>query len=207
MRTLLLICGRVVSLVYPSGLHSRLSSLMQWFYTGYMTRGFRHWGRDSKMGFRMHLCGQDKIIVLNNVYIGGGTALTAFCNDGDNGRVRISIGNDCMIGTDCHITALNGISIGDGLLTGKSVLISDNAHGYPSDRDQLSERPTVRPLYSKGKIEIGRNVWIGEKAAILGGVTIGDGAVIGANAVVTRDVPPYSIAVGSPARVIKTFND
>lgn len=63
--------------------------------------------------------------------------------------------------------------------------------------------PNVRPLYSKGPIVIGNNVWIGEKVAVLGGVKIGDGAIIGANAVVTHDVPPYSIAVGCPAKIIK----
>lgn len=59
------------------------------------------------------------------------------------------------------------------------------------------------PIYSKGAIVIGDNVWIGEKAAILAGVTIGEGAIIGANAVVTKNIPPYSIAAGIPARIIK----
>ena len=63
-------------------------------------------------------------------------------------------------------------------------------------------KPDNRPLYSKGQIKIGDNVWIGEKAAIMGGVSIGDGAVIGANTVVTHDVPAYSIAVGCPAKII-----
>ena len=57
------------------------------------------------------------------------------------------------------------------------------------------------------KIKIGNNVWIGDKACILGGVTIGDGAVIGANSVVTHSIPAHSIAVGSPARVIKILNE
>lgn len=63
--------------------------------------------------------------------------------------------------------------------------------------------PILRPLTSKGKVTIGRNVWIGDKATILPGITIGDGAIIGANAVVTHDVPPLSVAVGNPARIIE----
>lgn len=115
----------------------------------------------------------------------------------------ISIGNNCRIGRLSHITGINRIRIGNGVRTGASVLISDNAHGE-FKYEQLKVQPNLRPLYSKGEIIIGNNVWIGEKATIMSGVTIGDGAIVGANAVVTHDVPPYSIAVGCPAKVVKT---
>lgn len=107
-----------------------------------------------------------------------------------------------MFGDDNHITAACGIQIGKNLRTGKSVLISDNSHGNPAILSQRSIAPNDRPLYCKGPIVIGDNVWIGERAAILGGVTIGDGAIIGVNAVVTHDVPAYATAVGCPARII-----
>ena len=203
MRHIFLFIGRLLGYAFPYSFYSKSMSLLQWLCTGYRTRRFKHWGKNSKMGFKLHICGEEMINVLNNVYIGGGTALTAFSRDDTDKGVKITIGNNCMIGTDCHITALTGIHIGDGLLTGKSVLISDNAHGNPSDKIRLALRPTMRPLYSKAGIVIGNNVWIGEKAAVLAGVTIGDGAIIGANAVVTHDVPPYSVAVGCPARIIK----
>lgn len=61
------------------------------------------------------------------------------------------------------------------------------------DIQQLKDSPISRPIVSKGPIHIGKNVWIGEKATILPGVTIGDGAVIAANAVVNKDVPPYTL--------------
>lgn len=203
MRRLLFVLGTLLSYIFPYSLYSKAESLLQWFYTGYRTRRFKHWGKNSKMGSKLHICGESMISVLNNVYIGKGTALTAFSRDNSDKGLKITIGNNCMIGNNCHITALTGIHIGDGLLTGKSVLISDNAHGNPSDKARFNLRPTMRPLYSKAGIVIGNNVWIGEKAAILAGVTIGDGAIIGANAVVTHDVPPYSVAVGCPARILK----
>ena len=87
-------------------------------------------------------------------------------------------------------------------MTGKWVTISDNNHGT-TDFDTLHEAPAIRKLYTKGPVIIGNNVWIGDKATILGGVTIGDGAVIAANSVVTKDVPAYSVVGGNPARVIK----
>lgn len=63
--------------------------------------------------------------------------------------------------------------------------------------------PLLRPLYSKGQVVIGKNVWIGDKVTILPGVSIGDGSVIAANSVVTKSIPPYSIAAGIPAKIIK----
>lgn len=203
MRLIFLLLGRFFALLYSHRFHSKANSLLQWFYTGYRTRHFYHWGKGSKMGFNMHICGESMIDVMDNVYFGGDSALTAFCVDDDKSRIRITIGNDCMFGNDCHITCANSITIGNGLRTGKSVLISDNAHGDPAKLEQLKMHPNVRPLYSKGPIVIGNNVWIGDKVAVLGGVKIGDGAIIGANAVVTHDVPPYSIAVGCPAKIIK----
>ena len=64
----------------------------------------------------------------------------------------------------------------------------------------------MRPVVSKGSVIIGNNVWIGDKATILPNVTIGDGAVIAANSVVTKDVPAYSVVAGNPAKVIKENN-
>ena len=66
----------------------------------------------------------------------------------------------------------------------------------------MSMAPTTRPLYSKGRVSIGKNVWIGDKATILPGVTIGDGVIVGANSVVTKDIPHYKIAIGCPAKII-----
>lgn len=88
------------------------------------------------------------------------------------------------------------------MLTGRFVLISDNNHGTPGDVAELNIPPIDRALSSKGPIIIGNNVWIGDRATILGGVTIGDGAIIAAGAVVTKDVPAAAIVVGNPGRII-----
>lgn len=88
------------------------------------------------------------------------------------------------------------------MLTGKKVLITDNAHGE-STPDLLDLAPIKRPLYSKGPVYIEDNVWIGEKASIMPGVRIGKGSIIASNSVVTKDIPPYCVAAGIPAKVIK----
>ena len=73
-----------------------------------------------------------------------------------------------------------------------------------SHPSQVNVPPVERPLVSKGKVKVGSNVWMGNNVCVLPGVTIGDGAVIAANSVVTHDVPSCSMVAGAPARVIKT---
>lgn len=90
-------------------------------------------------------------------------------------------------------------------MTGRYVYISDNNHG-DSDFASLQQRPSERYLSVKGSVVIEDNVWIGDKVSILSGVTIGKGSIIGCNAFVTKDVPPYSVVGGIPAKIIKTYS-
>lgn len=120
----------------------------------------------------------------------------------DKNEPSLTIGKNCSFGAYNHITAINRITIGEGCLTGKWVTITDNSHGN-TDIDSLKTIPTKREMISKGPITIGKNVWIGDKATILPGVTIGDGAIIAANAVVTKNVSAYNVVGGNPARILK----
>lgn len=115
---------------------------------------------------------------------------------------RLSIGNSCAIGHNSFITASNEIRIGNNVLFGGNVLVSDNSHGRCTP-DELDIPPIKREVFSKGPVVIDDNAWIGQNACILANVHVGKGAIIGANSVVTHDVPPYCVAVGSPAKVIQ----
>lgn len=117
-------------------------------------------------------------------------------------NASITIGNHCSIGEYNHITACNKITIGDGLLTGRYVIISDNSHGGLS-KEESSIQPSLRDLKSKGEVIIGNNVWLGDKVAVLSGVHIGNNVIVAANAVVTKDVPDGCIVAGVPAKIIK----
>ena len=121
---------------------------------------------------------------------------------GQKFKPEIHIGENAHIGEYNHITSTNKIVIGDNLLTGRWVTITDNNHGE-TDYATLQIPPIMRFVISKGPVIIGSNVWIGDKATILAGVTIGDGVVIAANSVVTKDVPAYCVVAGNPAVVIK----
>lgn len=145
------------------------------------------------------LVGEKYIRIGKDVTIGQQTQLTAWDGFGEQRFTpEIVIGEGCSIGDGSHITAINHIELGKNVLTGKYVLITDNSHGE-ADASQLDMAPNRRPLFSKGPVVIEDNVWICEKASILPGVHIGRGAIIGAGAVVTKDVPAGHMAVGAPA--------
>lgn len=125
--------------------------------------------------------------------------------NGQSFKPELIIGDNCSIGEYNQITACNKIVIGDGLLTGRYVYIGDNSHGGMTI-EELQIPPSARALVSKGEIIIGNNVWIGDKVTILANVKVGDGAIIGANSVVTHDVPAYSVVAGVPAKIVKINN-
>jgi lipopolysaccharide O-acetyltransferase len=121
---------------------------------------------------------------------------------------ELILGDDINLSAGVHIACLHRIHIGDGLLAGSHVLISDHTHGIysgPSQSDPAT-RPTTRPLHSSGAIHIGRNVWLGDGVCVLAGAHIGDGAIIGANSIVRAEIPPATIAVGAPARIVRRWD-
>ncbi|WP_332456900.1 acyltransferase [Petrimonas sp.] len=157
---------------------------------------------------RINVIGGRYISIGENTYIGKGSIISArdrYMNQ--KFTPSIKIGNQCGFGESTHITAINKIVIGDGVLLGNFVIITDNSHGGGEHfADQLLLPPIYRPLSSKGPIIIEDNVWIGDKATILPGVKIGKGAIIGANSVVTKNVPARAVVGGSPAKIIKIID-
>ncbi|PIF59338.1 acetyltransferase [Flavobacterium sp. 2] len=143
----------------------------------------------------------------------GGENLTTGINlridiiNAEKNECFLHIGKNVQINDYVHIGVAKGVTIGDNTLIASKVFISDHNHGSYKGEDQSKpeESPIMRILDGK-EIKIGSNVWIGEFVSILPGVTIGDGAIIGTMSVVTKDVPENSIAIGSPARVIKKYN-
>ena len=173
-------------------------------YTSYVSNGFCHFGKNSQIlpSFR-ELRGEQFISIGDFCQIRDNVKLTAWSNyRGQSFDPQIIIGDGCSIGADSHITAINKIIIGKNVRMGDKILITDNAHGA-SDKSLLDMSPNLRPLYSKGSVIIEDNVWIGEKASILPNVHIGQGCIIAANAVVTKNVPAFCVVAGNPAKVIK----
>lgn len=196
--------GFFLSYIWPYKLADKIESLKTGIYTGYYKRAFKSLGSGSliKPSF-MLLAGAENIQVGDGCIIGKNVQLTAWTHYmGQKYSPSIVIGNNCSIGEGSHITAIDKVEIGNNVLTGKKILITDNAHGL-SDKSQLEIAPKCRPLSSKGPVIISDNVWIGEKVSILPGVRIGKGSIIAANSVVTKDVPDYAVVAGVPAKIIK----
>ena len=185
---------------------NKLSYIVHNIRCGLSKSDFKCLGDKSDFANHVIFKGRSCISLGNNSYIDDFSIISAWTDyRGTTYYPQIIIGNDCRIGSYNHITAINKIVLGDGLLTGKWVTITDNSHGTFT-KEQIYTPPALRPLFSKGEVVIGKNVWICDKATITSGVTIGDGCIIAANAVVTKSIPPYSIAAGNPARVVKTIN-
>jgi maltose O-acetyltransferase len=127
-------------------------------------------------------CG-DGVIIKQHAYFGDGRTLR--------------VGHRAQIGTNSRID--HDVTIGDDVLMGPDVVMISGGHAF--------ETPDI-PINQQGSVErrpiiIGNDVWIGTRVIIMPGVKIGDGSVIGAGSIVTKDVPPYSVAVGAPAKVIR----
>lgn len=114
----------------------------------------------------------------------------------------VEIGDRCLIGKGSGIVGHFSIVIGDDVWTGHDVYITDQNHGY----EDVSRPISVQTMPER-EVRVGAGSWIGHGSVILPGARIGEHVVIGANSVVTGDIPAFSVAVGVPARVIKTYRD
>ena len=157
--------------------------------------------QDGTLIFPNYILGEKYIKIGRGTIIAKSSILTV--HEGLYAKPYISIGKQCRLGEYIHISACKGIQIGNNVLTGRYVYISDNSHGIFSYED-LQIPPDERKLTVKGPVVIGDNVWIGDNVVILSGVQIGKGVVIGANSVVNKDIPNYSLAAGSPAKILKS---
>lgn len=143
------------------------------------------------------------------------------------GSGRITAGDFCSIGSGTRITSRESITLGSHVVISWDVLISD-FEGHPaapnkrkkeiehsitnifpqfSRKETPNKDCTFKPEFKSSPITIGDNVWIGTRAIVLKGVSIGEGSIIGAGSIVTNDIPPYSIAAGNPAKVIKEIDN
>jgi acetyltransferase-like isoleucine patch superfamily enzyme len=143
----------------------------------------------------------EKIVIGSGCRIGKGCDF-GIVKQGDK-EGKIIIGNNVYITARCQIFSLEKVTISDHVLIASNVFIVDCSHGYSS----AGEPYNLQPFEQCASVEIGRGSWIGQNAVIMQGVTIGEQCIIGANSVVTKSIPARSIAAGSPARVVKVWDD
>lgn len=111
---------------------------------------------------------------------------------------NLSVGDDVDFATGVLVTTDGGVSIGDRVLIGYGTRIISGNHNIPENRGRI-----FNGGHTRVPISIGNDVWIGASCVVLPGVTIGEGAVVAAGSVVTRDVEPFCIVAGVPARILR----
>jgi acetyltransferase-like isoleucine patch superfamily enzyme len=155
------------------------------------------------------LAGLSHFSIGRNFLAGEHLRMEAICRYGKSSfNPKIIIKDNVAMNDFVHIAAVNYVEIGNNVLMASKIYISDHNHGNYNGMNQSDPEstPGSREIEGSKSVIIGDNVWIGEFVSILPGVTIGKGSIIGANSVVSRDIPPYSIAIGTPARIIKQYD-
>ena len=114
---------------------------------------------------------------------------------------QLKIANNVMISFNFTALVTTSLVIDENVLIASNVFITTENHGINPELG-----PYINQQLVSGDVHIKRNVWIGEKVIILPGVTVGEYSIIGAGSIVTKNIPPYSIACGNPAKVIKKYD-
>lgn len=156
-----------------------------------------HWNSDIRS--RVKIDGRKNISIGLRAVVKTNSWLLAIA-DG-TATAKLSIRSGASIGRNNHITALGAVIIGERALLANNVYITDNIHEY----GDISVPIMDQPIKFKSAVAIGSGAWIGENVCIIG-ASVGKNSVIGANSVVTSDIPEYCVAVGSPAKIIRKYN-
>lgn len=146
----------------------------------------------------VHIRSPGRLALGAEVFIDAGVVLHCGGMDWSPADGGIEIGAHSYIGPNCTLFGAAGIEIGESALISPGVVITSHQHTYAHRDVEMRSQPL-----RFGRVVIERDVWIGANATILPGVRVGEGAVVGAGAVVTRDVPPRTVALGVPARVVR----
>ncbi len=191
------ILGTLSLFLYRLGIRVR-SKLFSVLVSG----AFAGFGRQSTIIYPLRVSGERRIRIGDRVFIGAGSWLQTLPDPG-NSSVALSIGNGTSIAGNCVISAVRSIKLGEEVLLARNVYISDHIHKYTGRNTSILDQglDKIRPVV------IERGAWLGQNVVVCPGVRIGEGAVIGANSVVTKDVPDRCIAAGSPARVVKMIEE
>lgn len=163
-------------------------------------RSYKTLGKSSYIDRPLRIDGPENISIGKHVTVKYKTWLASMPQT-DTQQSNLVIEDGSIIGNFNHIFATHEIRIGKRVLIADKVYISDNVHTYIDPGTPVMDQP-IKQL---NKVSIGDGTWIGENVSIIG-ASIGKNCVIGSNSVVTKDIPDFCVAVGSPARIIKRYN-
>jgi acetyltransferase-like isoleucine patch superfamily enzyme len=159
---------------------------------------FARFGKHTVIQLPVRLHGEGRISLGDGIFIGANSWLQTI---GESTGVAITIADGTSIAGNCVISAAESVRIGSRVAIARGTYIADHAHAYEETDIPIADQG----IANVAPVEIGDGAWIGENAVVSPGATIGAGAVIAANSVVTGNIPPYSLAIGIPARVVRRF--
>jgi acetyltransferase-like isoleucine patch superfamily enzyme len=163
--------------------------------------GFASFGKQSVIGHPVRLHGAERISIGAGVFIGSGSWLQVVNGAEPGDQPIITIGDRVLMSGACVVSAASSIVIEDGALFARNVYVADHGHAYGG-----AESIHAQGIDSVAPIRIGAGCWLGQNVVVLPGSDIGAGAVIGANSVVRGTVPDRCVAVGAPARVLRSID-
>jgi acetyltransferase-like isoleucine patch superfamily enzyme len=163
---------------------------------------FREYGKHVNIAPNVIIKRPHLVCIGNHVTIQRDTRIYIHPENKGADHCLLRVGNYVHIGMNSVISAQNRVVLEDYVLFGPRVTILDNAHLY----EDVDTPIMFQALTRNGTVHLETECWIGTNAIIMPNVTIGKHAIVGANAVVTQDIPPFSVAVGAPARVIKQYD-
>ena len=194
-----------VAKVWNESLSRKCSQHLCALYAAIVRRRFKYAPHFTCFGYPFEMQGCRYISIGRDSIIGTDVRLNAIDRwQNETFTPEIIIGGHTLVSPRCHIGCINRIVIGNHVTLGDRVYVTDHVHGH-SLREEMDTPPFDRPLVSRGGVTIEDYAQIGENCVVLPGVTIGRGAIVGAGAIVTKDLPPYCVAAGNPAKVIKQF--
>lgn len=204
------VCLKFFHVIKTKGILLFIKLVFETIYFRFYSRKFKSSrGVYLKKGFMVS--GHKYISLGENFRAGFSLRLEAIASFADQEfNPKLTIGNNTFINDFVHIGCINDVQIGNNVLLASKIYIGDHNHGYYGSNDiDLHQNPEMPPaerlLSNNASVCIEDNVWIGESVSILPGSHIGRCSIIGANSVVRGEIPPFSIAVGSPAVVVKEF--
>jgi acetyltransferase-like isoleucine patch superfamily enzyme len=162
-----------------------------------MRSSFASLGARTRLSLPIQLVGAERITLGSRIYFGPGCWLLTHGPEG-----RLEVGDDTSIAGYCVLSAATNVRIGRSVLFARNVYIADHRHGFELDDTPIIDQPlaNIRPVV----VEDG--AWLGQNVVLLPGVTVGRGAVVGANSVIREDVPPRSVVAGAPGRVVRRLS-
>ena len=167
------------------------------------SRKFSHRPKKLIVGKNTQIFHPEHIEIGDHCTIGSGTAICPLhTHRGKQYPSKIVIGNNVNLGAYDRIASAYSVTIEDDVLLAAFVHITDHSHGF----EDITQPIMYQDIIHKGPIVIGKGSWLAFGCHVLSGVKIGEHCVVAANAVVTRDVPPYSVVAGNPARIVKQYD-